>query len=101
MADSVGGFDWDAGNRDKCRKHGVALADIEELFYAPLAIHPARTSAKEDRFIAIGTTRERRSILVVFTLRKRNGKTLIRPISARYMHRREVSHYEKAAKAEK
>ena len=98
MAESVGGFDWDAGNRDKCRRHGVSLAEIEELFRAPLATHPARASAKEERFIAIGTTRERRNILVVFTLRRRNGKTLIRPISARYMHRREVSHYEKAAK---
>jgi uncharacterized DUF497 family protein len=24
------GFDWDAGNREKCRKHGVSTAEIEE-----------------------------------------------------------------------
>ena len=29
------------------------------------------------------------------TLRKRGSETLIRPISARYMHRKEVEHYEK------
>ena len=80
--DSVGGVDWDAGNRDKCRKHGVPLADIEALFRGRLAIHPARAEAREERFIAIGTASERR-VLVVFTLRVRNGKTLIRPISAR------------------
>jgi uncharacterized DUF497 family protein len=101
MPDSIGGFDWDPGNRGKCRKHGVALADIEALFRRPLAIHPARFGSKEERFIAIGSTAEGRNVLVVFTLRKRGATTLIRPISARYMHLREVAYYEKAAKTEK
>ena len=79
------GFDWDAGNRDKCRKHGVSLADIEALFRGQLAIHPGRGGNKEERFIAIGIEPDGRSVLVVFTLRVRNGRTLIRPISARYM----------------
>ena len=98
--DSIGGFDWDAGNRDKCRKHGVSLADIEAFFRGRIAVHPARTDNKEERFIAIGSTAEGRHMLVVFTLRTRNGKTLIRPISARYMHQREAAHYEKAAKTQ-
>jgi uncharacterized protein len=98
--DSIGGFDWDAGNRDKCHKHGVSIADIEAVLRGRLAIHPARMRAKEERFIAIGMTPQGRNILVVFTLRTRNGKSLIRPISARFMHRREVAHYEKAAKTE-
>ena len=68
MADSVGGFDWDGGNRDKCRKHGVSLTDVETSFRGPLAIHPARLGGKEERFIAIGHTAEGRTILVVFTL---------------------------------
>src|SRR5256885_15814835 len=96
----VGGFDWDAGNRDKCRKHGLALADIEALFRGQLAIHPGRGGSKEERFIAIGTDPNGRRVLVVFTLRVRNGRALIRPISACYMHRREVLHYEKVTKAE-
>ena len=96
----IGGFDWDAGNRNKCRKHGVSLADIEAFFRGQIGVHPARISNKEERFIAIGSTAEGRHILVVFTLRTRNGKTLIRPISARYMHRREVAHYEKTAKTQ-
>ena len=98
--DSIGGFDWDAGNHNKCRKHGVSIAHIEAMFHGPLAVHPARVRAKEERFIAIGITPEGRNIPVVFTIRRRDGKSRIRPISARYMHRREVAHYEEAAKAE-
>jgi len=98
--DSIGGFDWDAGNRDKCRKHGLALAEIEAFFRGRIAVHPTSLGHKEERFIAVGSTAKGRNILVVFTLRTRNGKTLIRPISARYMHRREVDHYEKTAKAQ-
>ena len=25
-------FDWDSGNRSKCRKHGVSIAEIESVF---------------------------------------------------------------------
>jgi uncharacterized DUF497 family protein len=99
MQGVIGGFDWDAGNREKCRRHGLSLADIEALFRGPLAVHPARLG-DEERLIAIGRTAEGRDVLVVFTLRRQGEKTLIRPISARYMHQREVAHYEKAAKAE-
>jgi hypothetical protein len=97
MRDSVGGFDWDAGNREKCRKHGVALDDIEALFRGRVAIHPGRVAIREERFIAIGTTSQSRKVLVVFTFRTRHGRTLIRPISARYMHKQEVRHYEEEA----
>jgi uncharacterized DUF497 family protein len=37
----------------------------------------------------------RRAIFVVFTLRRRGDDILIRPISARYMHDKEVKSYEK------
>ena len=94
MTDSVSGFDWDAGNRDKCRKHGVRLEEIEALFGGPMAVHPTRGAGSEERFIAIGQTAERRHVLVVFAFRVRNGRMLIRPISARYMHKREVKYYE-------
>jgi uncharacterized DUF497 family protein len=35
-------------------------------------------------------------ILPVFTLRKHGDSVLIRPISARYMHKKEVDSYEKS-----
>jgi uncharacterized DUF497 family protein len=53
-------------------------------------------SQNESRYIALGNTEEVRSVFVAFTLRQRDGKTYIRPVSARYMHRKEVEFYEKA-----
>jgi uncharacterized DUF497 family protein len=32
MADVPDGFDCDDGNREKCQKHGVAIAEIEAFF---------------------------------------------------------------------
>jgi uncharacterized DUF497 family protein len=93
----VAGFEWDRGNRDKCSKHGVALSAIESLFRQPLAVFPDPAhSDVEERFKAIGHTDDRRAVLLVFTLRERDGARFIRPISARYMHGKEVAYYEKA-----
>lgn len=93
------GFDWDDGNRTKCAKHGVPVAAIESLFLRGLTIFPDDVhSRKEPRFKAIGKTEQGRSVFVVFTLRTVGGATLIRPIGARYMHRKEVEHYEKSRK---
>ena len=52
-------------------------------------------SGVETRFKAIGKTGEGRHIFLVFTIRTKKGERYIRPISARYMHRKEVQHYEK------
>ncbi len=90
----LAGFDWDLGNRDKCQLHGVPIALIEALFYGPLAVFPGPAhSVAEERFKAIGHLDDGRGLLIVFTLR-RDG--FIRPVSARYMHRKEVDYYEKA-----
>jgi uncharacterized protein len=97
------GFEWDAGNREKCEKHGVCVAEIEGLFHHEVAVHPDPAhSVSEQRFKAIGRTGSGRHVFVVFAIRSRRGKQLIRPISARYMHRKEIEHYEaEAARAEK
>ena len=92
---SVSGFEWDAGNQDKCRKHGVSLAAIESVFRGPVSVFPdPRHSDAEVRFKAIGRSRTGRAVLVVFTLRPGVEGTRIRPISARFMHRKEVAYYE-------
>lgn len=94
----VAGFDWDNGNRAKCQKHGVSIAEIEGLFTrAVLMVPDDAHSQPEKRFLAIGKTMSGRSVLVAFTIREKGGKRLIRPISARYMHREEVRHYEEEA----
>lgn len=96
MTLQANGFDWDRGNRAKCEKHGLSVAVIESLFARPLAILPdAAHSQRENRFRAIGRTEKGRGVFIVFTLRPKDGELLIRPISARYMHRREIDAFEK------
>jgi uncharacterized DUF497 family protein len=31
MTSKLAGFDWDDGNRTKCQKHGVTIAEIESF----------------------------------------------------------------------
>jgi len=90
------GFDWDKGNRGKCLKHSVSVDEIENLFYENILVAPdIHHSSKEQRFRAIGITFEGRYLFIVFTMRLKNKLQLIRPISARYMHKKEVNAHEK------
>jgi uncharacterized DUF497 family protein len=92
----VAGFDWDRGNRAKCRKHSVSVEEIESLFLRPVMILPDEShSLTESRLKAIGKTAAGRYVFLVFTMREKEGKRYIRPISARYMQGKEVEHYEK------
>lgn len=95
----IAGFDWDAGNARKNEKHGVAQAEIEQIFFRqPLIItSDSGHSASENRFHALGRTDQDRWLHVTYTLR--GGGTLIRPISARTMHRKERPLYAAALKA--
>jgi uncharacterized DUF497 family protein len=96
MRDVIAGFDWDGGNREKCQKHGVSVADIEFVLTNELRVAPDPAhSDEEERFIGIGRTAEGKAIFVAFTFRLRGGERLIRPISARYMHKKEIQAYEK------
>lgn len=99
----LAGFEWDLGNRQKCEKHGVSIAEIEELFGGAVAVQPDPAhSTGEERFKAIGQTAAGRHVFVAFAIRPRGEIRLIRPISARYMHRKEIEHYEaEAARAQK
>jgi uncharacterized DUF497 family protein len=92
------GFDWDEGNRDKCQKHGVSIADIEGLFAgAEVMIRPdVAHSRTETRFLAIGQSPAGQFILVAFTIREMDGDRRLRPISARRMHQKEIDYYEKS-----
>ncbi|MSQ72134.1 MAG: hypothetical protein EXR27_12695 [Betaproteobacteria bacterium] len=54
----------------------------------------ASHSQGEERLRAIGKTESGRPVFLVFTIRVRAGKRVIRPVCARYMHRKEVRHYE-------
>ena len=84
-------FDWDNGNSAKCEKHGLTRFLIEAMFRAGVRVapDPEHSSLAEQRFIAVGRTSEGRPAFVAFCWR--DGR--IRPISARYMHAREVARY--------
>jgi len=84
-------FDWDHGNREKCQKHGLSVAEIEYALINGARVAPdPMHSGKEQRFIAVSRAPDNRPVFVAFCWR---GDRL-RPISARYMHSREVARYE-------
>ena len=89
----VAGFDWDNGNWPKCGKHGVSVEEIEQVLLGNPSVmldpHP-----DEPRMRAIGRTKAGRFVFLVFMLRQDDVKTLLRPISARFMHQKEIDHYE-------
>src|SRR3954454_13513800 len=88
-------FDWDEGNRAHCQKHGVPIAEIEALLRGTPRIAPdLKHTQLEDRLIAVGRTAQGRPLFVAFTVRERFGQPTIRPVSARYMHEKEIRSYE-------
>jgi hypothetical protein len=92
------GFDWDKGNSTKNQtKHGIEKAVIEAFFGGdPFVTEDPKHSQDEQRYLAVGLTKEGRFMLVSFTKRTKEGLQFVRPISARYMHDKEVKDYEKA-----
>lgn len=93
---NITGFNWDAGNARKNEKHGVSMAEAEQVFFnAPLLLlEDVAHSQGEPRLHALGKTDEARTLHVTFTLRQLGQ--LIRVISARDMHRKERAIYDQA-----
>jgi uncharacterized DUF497 family protein len=90
----IAGFDWDNGNWPKCGKHGVSREEIEQVLLGEPAIM-TDSFPDEPRMRAIGKTSAGRTVFLVFMLREASGGArLLRPISARYMHQKEIDHYE-------
>jgi uncharacterized protein len=91
----VSRFDWDKGNRAKCEKHGVSIIEIENLFaHSPRVAPDPKHSVDEDRLIAVGRTSAGGPVFVAFTLRTKNKLRLIQPVTARFMHAKEIAAYE-------
>ncbi len=87
-------FEWDEGNLAKAQKHGVSREEVDEVFrdeYKKI-FFDAKHSKEEKRYIVIGSNKNNRSIFLVVVERK----GLVRCLSARYMHKKEVELYEKA-----
>lgn len=90
----ISSFDWDEGNARKNEKHGVTMAEAEQIFFNEplLLLADIKHSQGELRFHALGKTDEGRSLHITFTLRNAGEK--IRVISARNMHKKERTIYE-------
>lgn len=93
---TVIGFEWDAGNARKNEKHGVSMAEAEQVFFnAPLLLlSDVFHSQSEPRFHALGQTDDGRQLHISFTLRQSGA--CIRVISATDMHRKERNVYDQA-----
>jgi uncharacterized DUF497 family protein len=87
-------FDWDEGNVRKNDKHGVSMAEAEQVFFNEplLVIDNTKHSQSECRFHALGKTNGDRTLHITFILR--NAGERMRIISARDMHRKERKIYE-------
>lgn len=73
----------------------MPIAEIEALLSGDPCVTPdLQHSVEEDRFIAVGRNAQGRALFVAFTFRTRESRRLIRPVSARYMHKKEVEAYE-------
>nr|VFJ57169.1 MAG: hypothetical protein BECKDK2373B_GA0170837_10643 [Candidatus Kentron sp. DK] len=93
-------FDWDEGNWPKCGKYGLSRREIEYvLLHDPLILPDRHPPGPETRFNAVGQNEKDRYVFVVFTFRNKETNWFIRPISARYMHRKEIENYERQEKA--
>lgn len=88
-------FEWDIGNIGKNKKHGVSDEEAEEIFadFNRAKYPDPKHSTSESRFILIGQTKNRRQLLVIYTIRY----NVVRIISARDLNKKKEGHlYEKA-----
>jgi len=91
------GFECDKGNIDKSyQRHGIIPNEAEEIFLDNKLkiIKDIKHSQTEKRFIGIGKNFEKKTLFIVFTIRKRK----IRIISARIANIKERRIYEKKIK---
>ncbi|MEM1377242.1 MAG: BrnT family toxin [Pseudomonadota bacterium] len=92
----ISGFDLDDGNWPKCGKHGLSRAEIEfALSVEPTFYLDRAFGANEQRYRCISRNQDGRYVFIAFTIRLAEGRLLVRPISARYMHQREIDNYGK------
>ncbi|WP_372426357.1 BrnT family toxin [Salinarimonas chemoclinalis] len=98
MAVRIDGIEGDAGNWPKCGKHGVSRDEIEHVL-TNIEFRIPDPFPREVRYRTAGRTPNGRHVFLVFTYRQLGDRLLVRAVSARYMHEKEVKAYERAKKA--
>lgn len=88
-------FEWDEGNREKPRKHGLTPEETEEAFFDEnkVIFTDWKHSATEQRITLLGKTKKGQLLNITYTIRAKK----IRIITARPTNRKEVRLYEKKA----
>ena len=88
----IAGIQWDDGNWPKCGKHGVAKDEIENALWN-IRSRSKDPHGSEERYRTIWKSETGRHVFIVFTYRSLEDGLYARPISARYMHEKEVEEY--------
>ena len=91
------GVEWDAGNWPKCGKHGVTQDEVEYVLAHTTFVIPDPFEG-EPRLRTAGKTLGGRHVFIVFMHKHREDGLYLRPISARYMHDKEIEKYEQFRK---
>ena len=88
-------FEWDKGNSEKPKKHGLTPEEAEEAFFDDnkIVFGDWKHSTTEQRIALLGKTKRGRLLNITYTVRKNK----VRIITARSINRKEVPLYEKAA----
>ena len=81
------GFQWDEGNLDHIRKHGVEYSECEEVFLnkSLIILFDEKHSKSEGRFKVFGVSSGGRKLALAITIRKNK----IRVVTARDQNRKE------------
>ena len=90
-------FEWHPGKAaSNLRRHGVAFSQAATVFLDPLArsVPDEEHSVAEDRWVTMGMAEDGRLLVVVHTVRQKDGQALVRIITARVATRRERQTYE-------
>ena len=99
ILEKVTGFDWDDGNSRKNDRHGVSMAEAEQVFFnEPLLLLAPAHAAPARRWHALGRTNDHRLLKTTFMLREERRR--LRIVSARPMHHRERKIYDQATQAD-
>lgn len=87
-------FEWDKGNIDKPKNHGLSLEEVEEAFFDKKKVifkDWKHSTEIEQRITLLGRTKTGELLNITFTVRDNK----VRVITARPINRKEVLLYEK------
>jgi hypothetical protein len=89
VLDKIEGFEWDNANTGHIVRHAVTPFEVEEVTGGKYVIIAAKTIERERRWKLFGKTISGRYLVVVFTIRRKQFRT----VTAYEMNSAERIHY--------